>query len=67
MFAAKKCDVGYGATTITDARKQAIGFSDPYFKATQALLVKSDSTVADLAGLKGVAAGLPDRHPAADQ
>ncbi|MEZ5202014.1 MAG: transporter substrate-binding domain-containing protein [Micropruina glycogenica] len=52
-FAAKKCDAGAAAITITDKRKQATGFSDPYFAATQALLVKSDSTVTDLAGLKG--------------
>jgi polar amino acid transport system substrate-binding protein len=53
VFAAKKCDAGAAAITITDERKQATGFSDPYFAATQALLVKSDSTVTDLAGLKG--------------
>lgn len=53
VFAAKKCDAGAAAITITDKRKQATGFSDPYFAATQALLVKSDSTVTDLAGLKG--------------
>ena len=39
--------------TITDERKKAILFSLPYFDATQALLVKKDSTVATLADLKG--------------
>ncbi len=39
--------------TINDERKKAILFSLPYFDATQALLVKSDSTVATLADLKG--------------
>jgi len=58
VFAAKKCDAGAGATTITDARKQAIDFSDPYFKATQALLVKSDAPYTDLAGLKGQTVGV---------
>jgi polar amino acid transport system substrate-binding protein len=58
VFAAKKCDAGAGATTITDARKQAIDFSDPYFKATQALLVKSDATYTDLASLKGQTIGV---------
>lgn len=53
VFAAKKCDVGAAAITITDKRKEATSFSDAYFAATQALLVKSDSTVTDFSGLKG--------------
>ncbi|KGN33709.1 ABC transporter substrate-binding protein [Knoellia sinensis KCTC 19936] len=57
-FAAKKCDIGYGATTITDERKKAVLFSDPYFEATQALIVKKDSGIKDLAGLKGKKLGV---------
>lgn len=57
-FAAKKCDIGYGATTITDERKKAVLFSDPYFEATQALIVKKDSGIKDLAGLKGKKVGV---------
>ena len=57
-FAAKKCDAGYGATTINDKRKQAINFSDPYFDSTAALITKSDSGVTDLAGLKGKKLGV---------
>jgi polar amino acid transport system substrate-binding protein len=57
-FAAKKCDMGYGATTITEERKKAVLFSDPYFEATQALIVKKDSGIADLAGLKGKKIGV---------
>ncbi len=53
VFAAKKCDAGAAAITITDKRKEATSFSDPYFAATQALLVKSDSSVTDLSSLKG--------------
>lgn len=53
VFTAKKCDLGAAAITITDERKKSSAFSDPYFDATQALLVKSDSTVADLPDLKG--------------
>ena len=53
VFAAKKCDAGAAAITITDKRKLATNFSDPYFSATQALLVKTDSAVKDLSGLKG--------------
>lgn len=53
VFAAKKCDVGAAAITIRDDRQAAAPFSDPYFDATQALLVKADSTIADLPDLKG--------------
>ncbi|MGV8850160.1 MAG: transporter substrate-binding domain-containing protein [Propionibacteriaceae bacterium] len=53
VFAAKKCDAGAAAITITDKRKEATSFSDAYFAATQALLVKSDSTITDFSGLKG--------------
>ena len=52
-FTAKKCDVGAAAITITDARKAASNFATPYFKATQALLVKADSGITSLADLKG--------------
>ena len=48
-----KCDIAAAGMTITDERKKAILFSVPYFDATQALLVKSDSTVKTLADLKG--------------
>ena len=57
-FAAKKCDAAAAGTTITDERKKAILFSDPYFDATQALIVKKDSGIKDLAGLKGKKLGV---------
>ncbi|MFW5468673.1 transporter substrate-binding domain-containing protein [Knoellia sp. CPCC 206435] len=57
-FAAKKCDAGYGATTINDERKKAVLFSDPYFDSTAALIVKKDSGVTDLASLKGKKLGV---------
>ena len=53
VFAAKKCDLGASGITITDARKQAVTFSRPYFSATQALAVKTDSGITGLDGLKG--------------
>lgn len=53
VFAAKKCDAAAAAITIRPDRQKAALFSDPYFSATQALLVASDSTVTDLADLKG--------------
>jgi polar amino acid transport system substrate-binding protein len=48
-----KCDIAAAGMTITPERQKAILFSMPYFDATQALLVKSDSSVATLADLKG--------------
>ena len=48
-----KCDISAAAMSITDERKKAILFSDGYFNATQALLVRSDAPVNSLADLKG--------------
>lgn len=48
-----KCDVAAAGMTITDARKQVLDFSDPYFDATQALAVpvgKPYKSLADFAG-----------------
>jgi polar amino acid transport system substrate-binding protein len=39
VVAARKCDAAAGAVTITDKRKVAVEFYDPFFKATQELLV----------------------------
>ncbi len=52
-FTAKKCDLGAAGITITDARKKTVLFSEPYFDATQALLVKKGATIKTLADLKG--------------
>lgn len=57
-FKAKKCDVGAAGMTITDARKQSVAFSEPYFDATQALIVKKGAGITDLAGLKGKKLGV---------
>lgn len=48
-----KCDISAAAMSITDERKTAILFSDGYFNATQALLVRADAPVNSLADLKG--------------
>ncbi|WP_051208825.1 transporter substrate-binding domain-containing protein [Propionicicella superfundia] len=53
VFAAKKCDVGAAAITIRAEREEAAAFSDPYFAATQALLVKQGSSIKSLTDLKG--------------
>ena len=58
VFAARKCDAAAGAVTITDKRKEAVAFSDPYFSATQALLVKTDSGITDLSQLRGKKLGV---------
>jgi polar amino acid transport system substrate-binding protein len=52
-MATGKCDVAAAGMTITDERKKAILFSEPYFDATQALLVNNASTAKTLADLKG--------------
>jgi polar amino acid transport system substrate-binding protein len=58
VFAASRCDVGMGAMTITEERAAALTISDPYFDATQALLVKADSGYQKLADLKGKLVGV---------
>ncbi len=52
------CDVGAAAMTITDARKQNLDFSDPYFDATQALLVPPNSPVTGADQLAGKRLGV---------
>jgi polar amino acid transport system substrate-binding protein len=53
-----KCDVAAAAMTITDTRKQNFDFSDPYFDATQALLVKTGSGLDDVSKLAGKKLGV---------
>jgi polar amino acid transport system substrate-binding protein len=50
----RKCDVVAAGMTITDVRKQNLDFSDPYFEATQVLLVTKGGPKAltDLRGKK---------------
>lgn len=57
-FAADKCEAGFGAMTITDERAEAVDFSDPYFDATQALLVRTEDGYADLSDLDGMKLGV---------
>ncbi len=50
-----KCDVAAAGMTITEERKQRLAFSDPYFDANQALLVRQGApykTLQDLDGKK---------------
>ncbi|GAA4718863.1 basic amino acid ABC transporter substrate-binding protein [Brevibacillus fulvus] len=51
-------DIGISAITITDERKQKYDFSEPYFEATQLIMVPEDSTVQKLADLQGKRIGV---------
>ncbi|MFF8649068.1 basic amino acid ABC transporter substrate-binding protein [Streptomyces griseoluteus] len=48
-----QCDLAAAGMTITDERKKNVDFSDPYFEATQAVLVNKKSGIKSLADLKG--------------
>jgi polar amino acid transport system substrate-binding protein len=48
-----KCDVAAGAMTIKDERVKVMDFSEPYFDASQALLVKKGSNITSLDQLAG--------------
>lgn len=58
VFAAGRCDAAAAATTITEERQNAILFSDPYFEATQALIVRKDAGIASLADMDGKGLGV---------
>ncbi|MBL1086400.1 transporter substrate-binding domain-containing protein [Streptomyces actinomycinicus] len=47
-----ECDLAAAGMTITDERKKNVDFSDPYFEATQAVLVDKKSGVDSLADVK---------------
>lgn len=47
------CDLGAAAMTITEVRDENLDFSDPYFDATQALLVPPGSDIAGAEQLPG--------------
>lgn len=53
VFVGKRCDVGAAGISITEARKQSSLFSDGYFDATQALLVRADSGITGVEDLRG--------------
>lgn len=53
-----KCDIAAAGMTITDDRKKVIQFADPYFDATQAMLIKKGASYARLDALKGKSLGV---------
>jgi polar amino acid transport system substrate-binding protein len=52
-----KCDIAAAAMSITPERQKVIDFSEPYFNATQAMLVKAGAPYKSLADLKGKKVG----------
>jgi len=48
-----KCDIAAAAMSITPDRQKVIDFSEPYFNATQAMLIKAGKPYKTLADLKG--------------
>jgi polar amino acid transport system substrate-binding protein len=56
-LAAGKYDVISSSVSITEARKKAMDFSEPYFTVRQALIVPKDSTAESFADLKGKKVG----------
>ncbi|KAA2263485.1 transporter substrate-binding domain-containing protein [Solihabitans fulvus] len=60
------CDVAAAGMTITDNRKTKFDFSDPYFDATQVLLVKKGSDIKSLDQLNGKTLGVQSATTGAD-
>lgn len=56
-LAANKYDAIVSSVTITEQRKKAMDFSDPYFTVRQALIVPKSSSAKSLADLKGQKVG----------
>ncbi|MFE1439748.1 transporter substrate-binding domain-containing protein [Streptomyces sp. NPDC058739] len=52
-----ECDLAAAGMTITDERKKNVDFSDPYFDATQAVLVDKESGISSFADLDGKKVG----------
>lgn len=56
-LASKKYDAIVSSVSITEERKKAMDFSEPYFTVRQALIVDKASTAKNLADLKGQKVG----------
>ena len=50
---ADQCDIAASAMTITDERKENLGFSDPYYDSLQSLLARDDAGISSLDDLAG--------------
>jgi polar amino acid transport system substrate-binding protein len=56
-MATGKCDIAAAGMTINEERSKVILFSEPYFDATQALLVRSGDGITSLEDLRGKKVG----------
>ncbi|GGK09302.1 hypothetical protein GCM10010123_43960 [Pilimelia anulata] len=61
-----QCDVAAAGMTITAERQQVLDFSEPYFNATQAMLVRSGAPHQSLEDLKGKKVGVQATTTGAD-
>lgn len=59
-LSAQQCDVAASAITITEERRENLGFSEPYFNADQSLLIaeEDEDTYASLDDLAGATVGV---------
>ena len=55
-----KFDAAVAASTITDGRERTVDFSDPYYRANQALTVTTDSDIKSTDDLGGKTVGAQD-------
>lgn len=53
-----KIDVAIAGMTVTDERKNAVDFSDPYYEAVQFVIVPEGSAIATMADLEGLTIGV---------
>jgi ABC-type amino acid transport substrate-binding protein len=58
VLAARQCDIGASAVTITEERQANLAFSDPYYDSLQSLLVPTDSDISSIADLAGKKVGV---------
>ncbi|WP_213453467.1 ABC transporter substrate-binding protein [Rhizomonospora bruguierae] len=61
-----KCDAAAAGMTITEDRKKVLDFSDPYFAANQAMLVKAGKPYRSLDDLRGKRVGVQSATTARD-
>jgi polar amino acid transport system substrate-binding protein len=59
-IAAGQYDIAAAASTITPGRQKTVDFSDPYYEASQALLVPEGSDIASVDDLSGKIVGAQD-------
>lgn len=63
---AGKCDMAAAGMTINEVREENFDFSDPYFDATQALLVPQGSGITDFEQLSGKRLGIQNATTGAE-